>query len=138
MSKKDPGGPAGAVKKGTSPESPTLAKKRSSAAAKRIVKLEKELAALTRRQAKLQQQIAAAGADGRRAGGKRAASARPDTGTSGPGASPVMGYCMHDKMRVAILDPQPMTLKNGRSAISGTCAICGRRVMRMGAGSAGR
>ena len=138
MAKKDHEGLAGAVKKGTPPASPTPAKTRSKAAAKGVAKLEKELAALTRRQAKLQQRIAAAGAGGRRAGGKSASSAEPGTGSSAQGESPVMGYCMHDKMRVAILDPQSITLKNGRPAISGTCATCGRKVMRMGASSAVR
>ena len=118
MSKKDhAGGPDAAT---ASPlASPTPAKTRSKAPAKGVVKLEKKLAALTRRQAKLRQRIAAAGSRASR------------------GASPVSAYCMHDKMRVEIVGPERTTMKNGRSAVTGTCPTCGGKVMRMVAAPTG-
>jgi hypothetical protein len=132
---------AGAVTEATPPASPTPARKRSNAGAKRVVKLEKKLAAVTRRQAKLLQRIAAAAAsaDGRRALGQSASPADPSTGSSATGGgSPVIGYCLRDKMRVEIGEPEQITLKSGRSAITGTCPTCGGKVLRMGGASAGR
>jgi len=41
-------------------------------------------------------------------------------------------YCVKDKMKVEIKNPQQITMKNGKSAISGTCPKCGSKVFRIG------
>lgn len=40
-------------------------------------------------------------------------------------------YCLKCKEMRAITNPQVVTLKNGRQAITGTCPICGTRVNRI-------
>ena len=45
-------------------------------------------------------------------------------------------YCLHDKRTVSVLDPEPVVLGNGRSAVSGRCDVCGGRVVTMVAGRA--
>jgi DNA polymerase II large subunit len=42
------------------------------------------------------------------------------------------GYCVKDKEKVEMVDPKPITLKNGRAALSGTCPKCGGKIMRIG------
>ncbi len=54
--------------------------------------------------------------------------------TGGP--APHHAYCLHDKRTVAVLDPEPVVLGNGRSAISGRCEVCGGRVVTMVPGRA--
>ena len=34
-------------------------------------------------------------------------------------------YCVRDKMKVEIQNPQKITMKNGKPAIKGTCPKCG-------------
>ena len=41
-------------------------------------------------------------------------------------------YCVKDKMKVEIQNPKQITMKNGKSAISGTCPRCGSKVFRIG------
>jgi DNA polymerase II large subunit len=41
-------------------------------------------------------------------------------------------YCKKDKKKVEVLNPQRITMKNGRPALRGTCPICGGTVVRMG------
>jgi hypothetical protein len=41
-------------------------------------------------------------------------------------------YCAKDKQKVEILNPQRITMKNGKSALQGTCPICGGTVVRVG------
>ena len=41
-------------------------------------------------------------------------------------------YCVKDKQKVEILNPQRITMKNGKPALQGTCPICGGKVVRMG------
>ena len=41
-------------------------------------------------------------------------------------------YCVKDKMKVEIKNPQNITMKNGKAAISGTCPKCGNKVFRIG------
>jgi hypothetical protein len=41
-------------------------------------------------------------------------------------------YCVRDKKKVEIKDPQHITMKNGKPAIKGTCPICGNSVFRIG------
>ena len=55
-----------------------------------------------------------------------------EPGSDVAGAGPI-GYCMREKRPVQISDPKPLTLSNGRSAIAGTCSICGARVMVLSA-----
>lgn len=43
----------------------------------------------------------------------------------------LQGYCVKDKRLVDIQDPQPITFKNGRKALSGTCPTCGNKVFRI-------
>jgi len=43
-------------------------------------------------------------------------------------------YCVKDKQKVEIQNPQNITMKNGKPAIKGTCPICGNSVFRIGAG----
>ena len=43
-------------------------------------------------------------------------------------------YCVKDKKKVEISNPQNITMKNGKPAIQGTCPICGGKVFRIGGG----
>jgi len=42
------------------------------------------------------------------------------------------GYCLKDKRKVEMKDPQPITMKNGKPATVGTCPICGTKIYRIG------
>ena len=42
-------------------------------------------------------------------------------------------YCVRDKMKVEIQNPQRITMKNGKPATKGTCPKCGNSVFRIGA-----
>jgi len=35
------------------------------------------------------------------------------------------GYCVKERKKVEIKDPEQITMKNGRPAITGTCPDCG-------------
>ena len=41
-------------------------------------------------------------------------------------------YCVKDKKKVEVVNPQKITMKNGKPAISGTCPICGGKVFKIG------
>ena len=41
-------------------------------------------------------------------------------------------YCDTDKKMVEVLNPQRITMKNGKPALQGTCPICGGTVVRKG------
>ena len=41
-------------------------------------------------------------------------------------------YCVKDKRKVEIKDPQQVTMKNGKPALKGTCPICGTSVFKIG------
>jgi hypothetical protein len=41
-------------------------------------------------------------------------------------------YCVKDKQKVEVQNPQKITMKNGKPAIQGTCPICGGKVFRIG------
>ncbi len=43
------------------------------------------------------------------------------------------GYCVKCKATREILDPQQITMKNGRSAMQGTCPVCGTKIFKIGA-----
>ena len=48
------------------------------------------------------------------------------------GAPMAQAYCVKDKQKVEISNPQNITMKNGKPAIQGTCPICGGKVFRIG------
>ena len=42
------------------------------------------------------------------------------------------GYCLKDKKKVEMKDPQPITMKNGKPATIGTCPNCGTKIYKIG------
>ena len=45
----------------------------------------------------------------------------------------VTGYCVYEKKKNReIKNPKQIKLKNGRPAIKGTCASCGKAIFRIG------
>ena len=42
------------------------------------------------------------------------------------------GYCVKEKKKVEIKDPQQVKLKNGRDAVQGTGPDCGTKIFKMG------
>lgn len=48
-----------------------------------------------------------------------------------PGEPQAHAYCLRDRRTVTMVDPRPVVLANGRSALAGTCAACGARVVTM-------
>jgi chromosome segregation ATPase len=48
----------------------------------------------------------------------------------------VAAYCLRERRRVEMTDAAPMTLRNGRSALAGTCPSCGARIVSMAAAQA--
>ncbi len=44
----------------------------------------------------------------------------------------VTGYCLKDKKNVEIKNPQNITMKNGKPAITGTCPSCGTKIFKIG------
>ena len=42
-------------------------------------------------------------------------------------------YCVKDKKKVEVQNPQTITMKNGKPAWKGTCPKCGNSVFRIGA-----
>ena len=45
--------------------------------------------------------------------------------TSGPEV-----YCLRDRAKVRMRNPRAMTMRNGRAGTTGTCPVCGGRVVR--------
>jgi len=43
----------------------------------------------------------------------------------------VEGYCLKDKRKVEMKDPQPITMKNGKPATVGTCPFCGTKIYKI-------
>ena len=41
-------------------------------------------------------------------------------------------YCVKDKKKVEVQNPQQITMKNGKKALSGTCPKCGTKVFKIG------
>jgi hypothetical protein len=41
-------------------------------------------------------------------------------------------YCVKDKRKVEVQNPQRITMKNGKAALQGTCPICGGKVFKIG------
>jgi Domain of unknown function (DUF5679) len=44
----------------------------------------------------------------------------------------VQGYCVKERKKVEIVDPQAVKTKNGRDAVRGKCPDCGASIFRMG------
>jgi hypothetical protein len=42
------------------------------------------------------------------------------------------GYCVKERKKVEIKDPEQVTMKNGRPAIKGTCPDCGTKIFKIG------
>ena len=42
-------------------------------------------------------------------------------------------YCVKCKAQRDILDPQQITMKNGRPATQGRCPVCGTKIFKIGA-----
>jgi len=42
------------------------------------------------------------------------------------------GYCVKCKKKREMLNPQKITMKNGRPATKGKCPICGTKMFRIG------
>jgi hypothetical protein len=41
-------------------------------------------------------------------------------------------YCVKDKQKVEVVNPQKITMKNGKPALQSTCPICGGKVFKIG------
>ena len=42
-------------------------------------------------------------------------------------------YCMKCKTKREVKDPQEVTMKNGKPAVTGTCTVCGTKLFKIGA-----
>ncbi|MBA2505818.1 MAG: hypothetical protein H0V29_07725 [Thermoleophilaceae bacterium] len=42
------------------------------------------------------------------------------------------GYCVKEKKKVEMKDPEQVTMKNGRPAIKATCPSCGTKMFKIG------
>ncbi len=42
-------------------------------------------------------------------------------------------YCVKDKRKVEVQNPQKITMKNGKPATEGKCPVCGTKMFRIGA-----
>ena len=79
-------------------------------------------------------------AGGRRSGRHTATREPSGCGTRVPvtldvergGAQMAEAYCVKDKKKVEVQNPQQITMKNGKPALQGTCPICGGKVFRIG------
>ena len=43
-------------------------------------------------------------------------------------------YCVKCKAKKEMKDPQQVTMKNGKPAVSGSCPTCGTKMFRIGSG----
>ena len=53
-----------------------------------------------------------------------------DAKPKGMGSHMEQGYCVKCREKREIKDPQKVTTENGRSAIQGTCPVCGTKIFR--------
>jgi hypothetical protein len=42
-------------------------------------------------------------------------------------------YCVKCKAKHMMVDPQPVVMKNGKPATTGTCSACGTKMFKIGA-----
>jgi hypothetical protein len=54
----------------------------------------------------------------------------PEPPKAPPAAERIEGYCMKERKKVTIADPEPATSKDGRQAVRGTCPDCGSKIFR--------
>src|SRR3954451_23301863 len=57
---------------------------------------------------------------------------RDATPNRGGARSMAEAYCVKDKMKVEVQNPQRITMKNGKPALQGTCPQCGGKVFKIG------
>lgn len=57
---------------------------------------------------------------------------RGNPGVARKGGDVAQAYCVKDKQKVEIQNPQQITMKNGKPAVKGTCPKCGNSVFRIG------
>jgi hypothetical protein len=57
---------------------------------------------------------------------------RDATLNRGGARSMAEAYCVKDKMKVEVQNPQQITMKNGKKALSCTCPKCGTKVFKIG------
>lgn len=134
---------AGGTSSGSKPDKGKAGKK---AAAKRA-RLEKKLAKAVREEARRRGQYEQAAADRTALAGQLLeltqgapvapatppGDAAPPAGTQAASSSDaVTAFCLRQKKRVTLQNPEPVTLRNGRRALAGTCPECGARIVRMG------
>ncbi len=43
----------------------------------------------------------------------------------------MQAYCVKCKTKVEVKNPQDITMKNGRPAVTGTCPTCGTKVFKI-------
>ena len=43
-------------------------------------------------------------------------------------------YCVKCKTKREMKNEKPVTMKNGRTALSGTCSVCGTKMFKIGGG----
>jgi len=43
------------------------------------------------------------------------------------------GYCVKCKSKREMKDQKSITMKNGKPAVTGTCAVCGTKMFKIGA-----
>ena len=112
---------------------------RLAAAERRVAKRLDQLATAVARRDSLAARLVApvAAPTPEEAGGAEPGAGRADTAAHAgataaaiPAAAPMQAFCLRERRRVDIVDPEPITLSNGRSAIAGTCPSCGVRVVR--------
>ena len=85
-----------------------------------VAKRERQLDKAQRHGAAIQAEIASL------EGAAPAADAAASTGAvEGP-----RGYCLREKRTVTIANPEPIVMRNGRTATAGTCPSCGARIVR--------
>ena len=70
-----------------------------------------------------------------RISGLRPASELTGPASTAPDPGP-RAYCMRERRMVSIVDPEQSVMRNGRTAISGTCATCGAHVVTTARGTA--
>lgn len=69
-------------------------------------------------------------------GAPRMGRSRPGNGYQTKDGELVEGYCLKDKKKVEMKDPQPITMKNGKPATVGTCPFCGTKIYKIGKATA--
>ncbi len=49
-----------------------------------------------------------------------------------PGRTLTTAYCVKCKAKREVQNPQNVTMKNGRKAVTGRCPVCGTKLFRIG------